>query len=375
MPARFLLQRVEVYFVSRHRSQLEGCDSLSEYACANGRRQNMAINGDLIFAEVEGPWQGNDFPNVSVVSVTFNGVLHAFVFLTHMNIDFDGAPNAYGPPDKNTLDTLDHAGQKSHYYGLVSVKPDETRDVFVPGKGKQKKTLVELYNLKLDPSQPDKRGYLPVVQHGGEYDGYYISITSRATRSLAGANEFQQSSYVNSAKVPFGALSGQLQSKGVAIGNYGMAIRHDNGKQSAFVMMDGGHTSGAAIGAVGEVSYKVFLDLGGLPKRAQAPLRNEFPTSFIVFRGSSKPTLNLLARADNANDLPMLLAFCEEAGYADRSGNSGKPLLDSWVAGGRTGVRPTHYKHVLGALRHAGFWPPIGDFPDRQGLDRIARTA
>jgi hypothetical protein len=337
--------------------------------------RSMAINGDLIFEDVEGPWQGNDFKRVSVVSVTFNGVLHAFVFLTHMNVDFDGAPNAYGPPGKNPLDTLDHAGQNSHYYGLVSIKPNETRDVFVPGQGKQKKTLVELYNLKLDPLQPDKQGYLPVVQQGGEYDGYYISITSRATRSLAGANEFQQSSYVNSAKVPFGALSGRLQSKGVAFGNYGMAIRHDNGKHSGFVMTDGGHTSGKDIGAVGEVSYKVYLDLGCPPKTAHSRMRNEFPTSFIIFRGSSVPALSLLARADNANDLPMLLAFCEEAGYADRSGASGKPLLDSWVAGGRTGARPTHYKQVLGALRHAGFWPPIGDFPDRQGLDRVARTA
>jgi peptidoglycan hydrolase-like protein with peptidoglycan-binding domain len=338
--------------------------------------KGMAINGDLIFEEVDGPWKGNDFPNVSMVSVSFNGVLHAFAFLTHMNIDFDGAPNAYGPPGKNTLDSLDHAGQNSHYYGLVAIKPDEGQDVFVPGKGKQKKTFVELYNLKLDPSQPDSRGYLPVVQLGGEFDGYYISITSRATRSLAGANRFQQSSYVNSAKVPFGALSGRLQSKGVAIGNYGMAIRHDNGKQAGFVMMDGGHTSGKDVGAVGEVSYKVFLDLGGLPKTAQQSVpRNEFPTSFIVFRGSAKPTLPLLARADNADDLPMLLAFFEQAGDADRSGKSGKPLLDDWVAKGRTGARPRNYRHVLSALQQAGFWPPIGDFPDRQGLDRIARTA
>lgn len=336
----------------------------------------MAINGDLIFENIEGPWKGNDFPNVSMVSVSFRNAIHAFVFLTHMNIDFDGAPNAYGPPDKNTLDTLDHAGQNSHYYGLVAIKPDEGQDVFVPGKGKQKKTLVELYNLKLDLSQPDSKGYVPVAQQGGDYDGYYISITSRATRSLAGPNRFQQSSYVNSAKVAFGALSGRLQGKGVAFGNYAMAIRHDNGKHAGFVMMDGGHTSGKDMGSVGEVSYKVFLDVGGPPKTAQqSSPRNEFPTSFIVFRGSSGPTLPLLAQADNADDLPMLLAFFEQAGYADRSGKSGKPLLDDWVAGGRIGARPRNYKHIVSALRHAGFWPAIGDFPDRQGLERIARTA
>ncbi len=143
-------------------------------------------------------------------------------------------------------------------------------------------------------------------------------------------------------------------------------------------MMDGGHTSGKDVGSVGEVSYKVFLDVGGTPKTAQQSVpNNTFPTSFIVFRGSSAPTLPLLARADNANDLPMLLAFSEEAGYADRSGNSGKPLLDAWVAGGRTGARPRHYDQVLAvSLRQAGFWPPIGDFPDRQwDWIRIARTA
>jgi hypothetical protein len=110
--------------------------------------KSMAINGDLIFENVEGPWQGNDFPKVSVVSVTFNGVLHAFVFLTHMNIDFDGAGNAYGPPDKNPLDTLDHAGQKSRYYGLVSIKPDESRDVFVPGKGEAKENIGRTLQLE-----------------------------------------------------------------------------------------------------------------------------------------------------------------------------------------------------------------------------------
>jgi hypothetical protein len=61
----------------------------------------------------------------------------------------------------------------------------------------------------------------------------------------------------------------------------------------------------------------------------------------------------------NANDLPMLLAFCEEAKYAGRFGNP----------------RPRYYNQVLGALRRAGFWTAIGDFPDRAGLDRIARTA
>ena len=336
----------------------------------------MGFNGDLTFDEVNGPWKGNDFPSVSVVSVTFRQALHAFVFLTHMNIDFDGAPNAYGPPGRDTLDTLDHAGKNSRYYGIVAIKPDETEDVFVAGKGKQKKLVKDLYNLKLDLTQPDSVGRVPVVQQGGPFDGYYISITSRATRSMAGVNRFQQSTYINSAKVAYGALSGTLQTNGVAIGNYGVAVRHDNGRQAGFVMMDGGHTSGPDVGAVGEVSYKVFLDVGGPPKTAnQRYPNNNFPTSFIVFRGSKVSTLPQLAQADNANDLPMLLAFAEQAGYTDHSGDSGKPLLDAWVAGGRIGVRPQNYPQILSALRHAGFWPPIGDFPEGPALERIAQMA
>jgi hypothetical protein len=95
----------------------------------------------------------------------------------------------------------------------------------------------------------------------------------------------------------------------------------------------------------------------------------------MVFPSSPGPKLSALAQADNADDLPMLIAFAEQAGYADRSGKSGKPLLDEWVATGRTGARPRNYKHILSTLRTRGFWRPIGDFPDKRELDRVARTA
>lgn len=80
-------------------------------------------------------------------------------------------------------------------------------------------------------------------------------------------------------------------------------------------------------------------------------------------------------KADNADDLPMLIAYGEEAGYEDLSGKPGKPLLHAWVAGGRTGARPKHYPNILSALRAAGFWPPIGDSRAKQDLDRVAPTA
>jgi hypothetical protein len=338
----------------------------------------MGFNGDLVFNEVDGPWQGNDFKSVSVVSVTFREVLQAFVFMTKMSIDYDGAPNAYGPAEKEPLDKLEHAGWKTGYYGVVAIDPDETEDVWVPAKKAREKVLVkDRYNLKLaDDVYADPKGKLPVVQQGGTYDGYFISITSRATRSLAGGNKFLQSSYINSAEVTFGALSGRLQNKGVGFGNYGIAIRHDMGRQSGFVMMDGGHTSGKDVGAVGECSYRVFLNIGGSPKTSrQVYANNNFPTSFIIFPNSTVSKLAFLAKADNALDLPMLMAFAEQAGYADLSGKSGKPLLDEWVAGGRTAAPPRNYSKILAGLRSGGFYPPIGDFPNKKDLERVASTA
>jgi hypothetical protein len=338
----------------------------------------MGFNGDLVFDEVDGPWQGNDFKSVSVVSVTFREVLQAFVFMTKMSIDYDGAPKAYGPIEKETLDKLEHAGWKTGYYGLVAIDPNETELVSVPGKkGKEKVTVKDRYNLTLaDNMYADPKGKLPVVKQGGADDGYFISITSRPTQSLAGKNKFLQSSYINSAEVPFGALSKRLQDKGVGFGDYGIAVRHDMGRQSGFTMMDGGHTSGKDVGAVGECSYRVFLNIGGSPKTSrQVYANNNFPTSFIVFPNSSVTRLPYLAKADNALDLPMLMAFAEQAGYADLSGKSGKPLLDEWVTGGRTAAPPRNYLKILAALRSAGFYPPIGDFPGKKDLERVASTA
>jgi hypothetical protein len=184
---------------------------------------------------------------------------------------------------------------------------------------------------------------------------------------------------MDSSSVAFGALSYLLQSKGVRMGNYGMVIRHDNGKQSGFNFWEAGHgkNSGDLAGRLGECSYKVFLDVGGTPKtRAQKYADNNFPTTFIVFPLASNSQLGLLANATNADDLPMLLAFYEQAA----KGKSGKPLLDDWVAKGRTGARPKSYNRVLDALQGAGFSaattpastrPDWGDFPARGQAARM----
>ena len=79
--------------------------------------------------------------------------------------------------------------------------------------------------------------------------------------------------YLDASAVAFYALSYGLQSKGVGEDNFGLALRHDTYRSASFsIMLGEGHDkdSGDAAYALGECSYKVFLDIGGTPKtRAQ----------------------------------------------------------------------------------------------------------
>lgn len=330
---------------------------------------------DLTFADVTGPWQGNGFPKLKMTGVWYQKTLQALVCLTNVNIDYDGAPNAYGPPELDPLDELKHAGQFSStgYYAIIAIHPDANE-----GKDKDGKPVLirEKYKLQLDDRFPDKKGRQPVVQQTGRWKGYYISTTSTPTRSLSGANRYDPTTYIDSANVAYGALSKTLDDNGVDMHDYGAVIRHDNAKSSGFYFKDAGHNAGPHVGAVGEVSYKVYRNLGGLRKPAGARYaNNNFPVSFLFFPNSRMSKLSLISKACNADDLIMLLAYNEEADYIARDGKVGIPLLEAWVAGGRTGPRPKHYGHIRSALHTLGFVLRIGDFPTKQQLERVARTA
>ena len=81
------------------------------------------------FKNVPGKWHGNDYPSVSMTSVAVGSEKPlAFVFTTHMNVDFDRAPNCYGPDEKPALDSLANAGRFSGngYYGLMAVTKTES---------------------------------------------------------------------------------------------------------------------------------------------------------------------------------------------------------------------------------------------------------
>ncbi len=313
---------------------------------------------ELKFETIHGSWKGNDYPSVAMTSVSVGaGRPVAFVFMTHMNIDFDGAPNAYGPPEKHPLDSLDNAGRHggSGYYGLVAVDPNAV----MPGDH-QKRKFKDV--LKLDSRFPDTKGRVPVVQKDGPYAGFYVSTTSK--RSASGSRSpYEQSHYIDSGSIAFSALSYGLQHQGVGDADLGIAIRHDTGRQASFTFLGGeGHGKGSPnAGAVGECSYKVFLDIGGKPKTsAQKYVNNNFPTTFIVFPGSKVSQLSRISVADNAEDFAAFVAIQAHVDGRGR-GQSGVPAFLKYVAGGRT-PKPVNYDKVAASLRPWGYSPGLGAF-------------
>lgn len=290
---------------------------------------------ELKFKDVPGSWDGNDYPSVSMTSVSVGqGNPIALICMTHMNVDFDGAPNAYGPPDKETLDSLYDAGQTEGYYGIMSVHPTKDRIGNVPIK--------DAFNLQLDsnPAVADVNGRQPVIQKSGKYKGWYVSTT--ALIADAKATKYEQSHYVDSSAVAFHALSYKLSTLGVGGGDFGIAYRPDVGKSASFVVMEGeGHKKGTGgQWRVGECSYRVFLDIGFPPKTSkQKYANNNFATGFLYFPGSSRSPLQLISLCENAWDLVAFIGLQAQIDISHR-GASGLPAYRKWMADGRKSKIP-----------------------------------
>ena len=149
-----------------------------------------------------------------------------------------------------------------------------------------------------------------------------LAITSRRLPMRASA--YLQSSYIDASQIAFGALSGKLAALGFNLGDYGLAVRHDQNLQSGFYFADRGGNNYK----LGECSHKVGKNLGGSGRGNR--FNNNYPVSFIVFPGSGntdpaavpsiadadiqtavRPLLANLATADDAKDLVLLMAFNE----------------------------------------------------------------
>jgi hypothetical protein len=315
---------------------------------------------NLIFTNHPAEWRtGSDFPKVSLTQVSWDTAPNravAYVFFGHVNIDFDGSPTAYGPPEIKPIpdDDLGNAWSDGHgWFGVVALS--------------KKDPLVTSKVAKIDerPAFLKKDKY-PVIQqakNGDPKPGYYVSGTPRPT-----GPRHLQNSYVDSSQVAYGALSGRLKSLGFSIGDYGLALRHDDCLQSGFYFVD----VGANNYALGECSHKVGKNLGGSGRGSK--FNNNFPVSFILFPKSlsidgSKGTPSLsddqiksalvplvrnLSRANNSDEVPLLMGFNEISPTAKPQGLS---KLEAYRKQ-RSRPRPANYDNLVQGLRHFG-WSPL----------------
>jgi hypothetical protein len=300
------------------------------------------------------------------------------LYTCHVNIDYDGASTAYGPPEKETLDSLRDAGYPLWWYGLLSLHPaarigDMNDKSYAQFKiGTTGELATKYFGVDLDKRYPDTKGRCPVK---GD-DGYFVSATPHYHGAFR--DMYKQSSYTNAAKVAFGALSGNLETKGgVAVGDCGLALSPSTAQSSTFYFADRGATSGEKAEAVGECSYALFLNLGGEKKVPGKTPDNNFPVSFLVFPGSktgddsgamenlARAQFNLMNAAGNRRELALLMAFAASV----NNGTSGLNALLRYRTNPASAPPGPWYHNVLRQLRTLGLDVPAPPGPGPLPLD------
>src|ERR1039458_6681858 len=155
-----------------------------------------------------------------------NGTEHpSFELLTHrMDVDVDGAPNAYGPTDKETLDTLLDA----HYLNradqpIVGYLTDEHGRPILQG-----------------PNDP--------------FPGYYISQTAFA--DVENQNERDPRRYVDARNINYVVRGNRARRHGVKVGDFVSVYSKRTHKSVFGIVGDTGNPSG------NEGSLHLLQDLG-----------------------------------------------------------------------------------------------------------------
>ena len=149
----------------------------------------------------------------------------SFEVLTHrMNVDVDGAPNAYGPPGKPALDVLINA----HYLERADQK---------------------IVGYLLDDKQR------PIVQGPTDpFPGYYISQT--AFTDIANPNERDPRGYVDARKINYVVRGNEARRRGVKVGDFVAVYSKKTHKAVFAIVGDTGNPTGD------EGSLHLLQDLG-----------------------------------------------------------------------------------------------------------------
>lgn len=139
----------------------------------------------------------------------------SFEILTgRMDVDVDGAPNAYGPVGSRTLDSLKHA----HYRGLPQG---------------------EIVGYLTEDDHPN----VPVRQGPRDpYPGYYISQTAFTDRARMDENDVGR--YVDATRINYVVLGDQARRRGARLGDF-VAVYSRATHRSVFgIVGDDGNPSG-----------------------------------------------------------------------------------------------------------------------------------
>jgi hypothetical protein len=163
----------------------------------------------------------------------------AFFFDSGMNIDADGAPNAYNA-DNTGLDDLSNAGQPGHWDGVVQ---DEFGNPYVQTAD--------------DP-----------------FPGFYISCTALSDRNKS---RIDPTRYVDASKIPYVVLPGDVaRNAGARLGDLAVVFNQRNGKFSYAIFGD--------IGTMGEGSVALARNLGISEDARNGGARQGI--RYLVFPGS-----------------------------------------------------------------------------------------
>ena len=171
------------------------------------------------------------YKKVGVTNVWRTVVPSAVLYVAGMEIDVDGAPNAYGPPERPGLDFLGNASSNPKDW-----KQGEWRGIFAGPDG---------------TGPPDMKGNKGFVQKDGAHKGFFVSQSSLHDKSIEDPRN--PARYVDATKVPYFALpAGWKDKKGkhhpgpfdelrLTLGDYGIAASSRNSKWSPAIFADTKH--------------------------------------------------------------------------------------------------------------------------------------
>jgi hypothetical protein len=220
--------------------------------------------------------------SVIVTSHAQNGKQHpSFEILTHrMDVDIDGAPNAYGPPDMQTLDVLLNA----HYLNRADK---------------------EIVGYLIDERSR------PILQGPNDpFPGYYISQT--AFPDIENQNERDPRRYVDARNVNYVVRGDVARRRGVRVGDFASVYSMRTRKGVFAIVGDTGNPTG------GEGSLHLLQDLG-YPFHDGISDSVEKPEIVIRFYPNSNPKHQFFFTQAELDDAAMKLGLSRDFSATPRA--------------------------------------------------------